>query len=716
MRFIQIFMVMGIFSSIMNPSVGGDLPPSLPETSSPTPQEQSPVVCPPNTDPDNCLPLNPKERDAELEHIYSFAIPLLISWDLAHDYVLKSDLIKSMSDFSFLSQFVTAVPGNPYRRPGADKFEIIPNSAKSWKWTLEGWREGLVYRETLIKLAENILTEAKEKQSITVRGTSSLFLAGLLTGPSEYTVNDFQEMLVQQQEAQQALVTPEKLQITSRPLKGEERKALEAFLAYQKKQADIFRTFLTKFGGMSFKDAILEPDIKSYYLSGIQPAHKLINVEALQGKERGDAEVIVFDTGYGHSSKHLKISSNFSKKQAEDWDDEDEDEGYPHEESVSGVLAAKEELAQLKGVAPGARVLPIAEVTPQTLKEISRSPARVINISREFKFPISCAPAFEKWNMKKSNPQTEGNLEAATDPNCKVLWEFAELVKNKDILIVISAGNEALQLEKVNWSTGKIQKNLTYNVIGDQYYSRINSSSWGFWGDKLDLTAIFDQIPQLKDRIVLAGNLWGDGMTISSDSSLPGAFPDDYIFAPSEGIATLGETFLGMRVKAKRDPNNPDKRLKDENGKIIPELDAQGNVIREEVYSGIGEFGGTSGAAPRISGVFVLLGKLFPDLSMPEIRKCVLETGDAFWLEPHNRFTWLAGLAKKSGYDLKHPKPTGENAEIWQYLAHLYGRGRINAMAAYEKCSLLQEAKRQKGISRSGLDLAIAKKPLKKKT
>ncbi len=119
----------------------------------------------------------------------------------------------------------------------------------------------------------------------------------------------------------------------------------------------------------------------------------------------------------------------------------------------------------------------------------------------------------------------------------------------------------------------------------------------------------------------------------------------------------------------------------------------------------IGRFGGTSGAAPRVTGVFVILGKFFPDLSMPEIRECVLSTGDAFWFESNNRFKDLANMAKKSGYNLKDSPALGMEKE-WNYLARIYGKGRINALNAYNKCAEYREIKRQKCHSISAFNLS----------
>lgn len=135
----------------------------------------------------------------------------------------------------------------------------------------------------------------------------------------------------------------------------------------------------------------------------------------------------------------------------------------------------------------------------------------------------------------------------------------------------------------------------------------------------------------------------------------------------------------------------------------------ESDTYLQDIYSEIGLFSGTSGAAPRVSGVFVILGQLLPELTMPEIRECVLSTGDPFWFDPNNRFTHLAKIAKEAGYDLQNQIPkTPQQVKDRQYLARIYGKGRINALKAYEKCSKIREEKRKKKTTITALDLHIS--------
>lgn len=648
------------------------------------------------------LPVDFTARDILLKGFYEVVIPLLISWDLAHDYQLKMDLIDEddvVEDFEFIKLFRAATPENPYRQPSPDKVEFLPTSASTWTYSLEGWREELIYWKLFLTLADSILAEESKNNSVQLKGLPSVLLKGLFKRPTTYSYDEFHEFYTAQVEALDALFTPHALTIETRPLSGQEKELLGTFVSYSKQQLNIIQTFLDTYGNRSFESVINDPALKSYYLysQSRQTPSKLINVDAFQSKNYRNSEVIVLDLGQSPHSSYLNYAKGVIPPTEQE---KTTDVPISHGQQVSGVIAGKEELEQLKGVAPGARVLEISDLTVEALDQMRQSSARVINISRALNFSPACAQRFKEW--RATPPTLKKNFE--DDPfSCQLLWDFVEIVKNKDMLIVKSAGNEGLQIERVDWGTGSTQENLTASLMGAQYYTIITS---GYDENALDLTHMWDQIPQLEGRFILAGNLWKDGVTVAPDSSLPGAFPNDFIYAPSEGISTLGQTYLGSRLKAQRDPQDLAKKLRDEKGNIIPEQGTQGNSLSEPVYSEIGAFGGTSGAAPRIAGVFVILGSLLPDLSMPEIRQCVLSTGDPFWAESNNRFWDLADLAKTAGYDLTSPRPQEPGqAKNWDYLARIYGKGRINALKAYQACYPLQESRRQRKSTRSALDL-----------
>lgn len=107
---------------------------------------------------------------------------------------------------------------------------------------------------------------------------------------------------------------------------------------------------------------------------------------------------------------------------------------------------------------------------------------------------------------------------------------------------------------------------------------------------------------------------------IAGFSNLPGEYPDQFIFAPGKNIPVRG--------------------------------------IDDKISLG----SGASFASPFVGGVLVLLGKYFPELSMTQIRKAVLNSAAFF-------------------YDPAFPQ-TPENP-----LPKVYGRGKISPYAAFLLCT-----------------------------
>ena len=680
-----------IFSFFINPAVS--MQQNLPTLISEIPNSLSADVV-------NDIELNEKI----FAEFYTTVFPLLIAWDLAHHYVLEKDLVDDdySDNYDFIDIFKASVPGNPYRHPSPDKVEFMPRNAEDWADSLEGWQAAFNFQKIFLTLAENILNENKENQSIHLKGSLNTLFNGLFKRPLVYQYEEFHEVYNAQVEAIKIITNPQDLPIEIRSLTSSEERALLQFIAYYKKRLSVFESFLQTFADKPFEEAIKNPLLKSYFLYNIQLASKLINVNIFQERNYNDTEVIVFDTGHNLPSRYLNYTKSSKALPENPYSTPIEE---LHAQSVAGIIAATDKLAQLRGVAPGTRVLAISDLNPETLEKIKQSKARVINISKALFVPSYC----------KINEVTK-NFETSETPYCQYLNKFFNLIKEKDMVIVKSAGNEGLQLEKVDLETRATVNDLTDSLMGITDKNIIGSD---FDEDMVDLTDVWSQIPQLKDRVVIVGNLWNDGVTISSDSSLPGAYPDDFIFAPSEGISTLGQSVHSNFVlKESTNLTFPDTHsekiyLKNNNLSIV---DENGSLKSHDKirYSEIEKFGGTSGAAPRVSGVFVILDKFFPDLSMPEIRDCVLSTGDAFWFKSNNRFKALVNIAKKSGYNLKDSPTLGMKKE-WDYLARIYGKGRINALNAYNKCAEYRENKRKTHNSISALNLIETSPSLQKR-
>jgi hypothetical protein len=88
---------------------------------------------------------------------YTTVFPLLIAWNLAHEYTLKNELAgDDYSDFDFIDLFKATVPGNPYRHPSPDKVEFMPTNAKKWAYSLEGWQDALNFQKLFLNLKHEV--------------------------------------------------------------------------------------------------------------------------------------------------------------------------------------------------------------------------------------------------------------------------------------------------------------------------------------------------------------------------------------------------------------------------------------------------------------------------------------------------------------------------------------------------------------------------------
>ena len=666
--------------------------------------------------------------------IYQNLTPESLPW---HAPSIVTEALKNgdiLENYQIPEGLLTPFPYDPYRELSMDKLFLFPGNIEQWNDALAEFKRRKLIHERIVKDCGELLEEIGSKftfdgidekavggsdiqalfQTLSleekklVQGAS--LLKSLLTGPAAYTENTFKIHNLFQNTMTGLLQGSIKAPTTTIKVSGENKQDITNFKNYHDNQLRKINYFLEIIDpiivGTKDTYSILNPEdffkflpyviqktaqkkpseetkrkltltqeeeqvkefrdtLRHFFLGGRKPAHDLINVGFLQGKAVGDLEVIVYDSEH-HYSRHLAYSplaaqSYLSKEEKKDNSSQATLKKHSHSTAVAGVIGAEPNLEQLKGVAPGAKILPVRGINRTTLDLMRKSTARVINMSVGLSFPKACLNYFQEKNAEISFPtQNSGKMRwqpskkaqpISEGEKCALLWEFVKLIEEKDMIVIDAAGNEGLPLEEVNWKTGIPTENLTNNARGLQHVRSIEEKSHE--GDAIDVVHIFRQIPQLRNRFILVGNLRADGVTIAPSSSLPGAFPEDFIFAPSDDISSL---YGSVMVGGKR-------------------------------YGEIGSFGGTSGAAPRVTGVMALLGRIFPDLPMTEIRQCILESGDPFWLSPANKFIELKTICGET--------LPGKSGCLNSYGQRIFGQGRINAETAYALCFQKNEERRK---------------------
>lgn len=645
------------------------------------------------------LPTNLVERDQLLVKIHNEIVPILITWRIQN----------KIRGFNLYIPF----PYNPYREPGLDKKYLLPGSSEKWKEVISSFK---LDQKNLMELVQNcfkILTEWNENGFIEICDTDKdgIDVKSVISRPNSYWEEDLQKhnkiandskvkLIIQSYSREEKI--GKKIKLTQ-----EHVNKITTLLHYYLNQLTKVNAFLMELDPLmigegthkrlvspeeffeslpALKSAlkakepltseqnelrILWNKIKPYFLSGFQAPHDLINVKPLQEKTVGDSEIIVLEKEehiyssrlvYSGQSKYAHLTEEEKGKETIQIK---EGKQKSHSTGVSGIIAASEDLQHIKGVAPGAKVLPV-NLNQPSIDLMRKSKARVINMSLGLYYSNACQKYFEErasyvpigqsivdsLEIRKKRRELHAKL-GRGNIVCANLWDIVQLIEEKDLLLIQAAGNDGVQIEEVNWETGEIQENLTNSAqsIAGYEYKGIPQ-----------FTSILGQIPQLRNRIIQVGNLRADGITVAPSSTLPGAFPADFIFAPSEDIKSL-----------------------------------RTSEINEGKYGELGEFSGTSGAAPRVAGVADLLGRLFPDLPMTEIRQCILDSGDPFWLLPNNKFTYLkdiCGNIANSKINFNDPNwrmKFDPNHQVQTLCANpygkrLFGQGRVNAMAAYSLC------------------------------
>lgn len=672
------------------------------------------------------LPMDPHERDQQLLTFYNEIIPLLLSWQIANQ---KS--FDYLDDGYMIPEWLfTPFPYNPYREPGMDRRFLFPGTMVDWNSIIADFKKRKEVHKRIIEVCSSILRVNDEKGDIQlidekltldeivkpyhkiITESSRDFtkdhflLKSVLTRPEVYNKEAFDIQKIFQDQFEKMIKGS--YGVERKPLSVEQIKNIHHFMAYHQKQLDKIDDFMRLFDSTSQGDEkniypILDPEIffkklpgllkrlkekqpidgyeeikefydllRPFFLNSPNLVSEVIHSKFLQGNKVSDLEIIVYDELHNYS-RHMEYSplsaqSHYSEKNKRG-SFHSKVQFPSHSTAVTGIIGANQDLEQFQGIAPGAKILPIENITPGTLELIRKSKARVINISRGNAFPKSCQKLFEEKksyvplnasDADKKSKSGEPPKQLSEYDECSLLWEFVQLVQDKDMIIVQSAGNEGLQLEEIDWITGIPDKNLTNSARGLQDERNIQGN---FNGEKIDQSYISRQIPQLKDRLIMVGAVLPDGKNITSYSSLPGAFPKNFIYAPGDVTAIYTSTVPGTNSNR---------------------------------YSELGTFSGTSAAAPLVSGVIAQLSRLFPDLPMKIIKQCVLNSADPFWEGTNRQFPQLKGICGE--------KKEGITGCSTPYGGRIFGKGLLNAEAAYHLCIDENERYRKNKTSVSGLE------------
>ncbi len=135
-------------------------------------------------------------------------------------------------------------------------------------------------------------------------------------------------------------------------------------------------------------------------------------------------------------------------------------------------------------------------------------------------------------------------------------------------------------------------------------------------------------------------------------------------FDPASGLPLIGH----MVGSSSRGPTMGDNRVK-------PEIGAPGASISAIAGTGTdeGPFGGTSGAAPMVSGAAALLIQAHPGRAPAEIKSVLVNTGETEIMNEHEFFGgYLAPISRIGGGELRVDRALGSPAAAWDD-AHLTG-------------------------------------------
>ena len=362
-----------------------------------------------------------------------------------------------------------------------------------------------------------------------------------------------------------------------------------------------------------------------------------------------DVVIAVMDDGFdlGHPAFRNKTIHPEAIDFAASPDDRDPSPGAQdfHGTPVASIAAGSSTGGAMSGVAPGCTVLPIRiGFGPldqiQTLREFRHASQHADIVNCSFGFPPLSFDIFDSGFRQEMTQLTRTGGR-----------------RGRGLVIVFSAGND----------DAPTRLRAADNVNGVRFLGRdaqgnliVRSIPAG-----RDVVSAYPSIPGI---IVVAAmssmrrksgySNWGEHITVTAPSSNGhelgslNAFRANYRGLGQ--IAAVNRPNHGQRSRPLRDdPSTPD--------------------LREDFYTG--DFGGTSGAAPVVSGVVGLMLSVNPDLSADDVRQILTATADTdLDVNP----------------DLANdPNLQGMTGQFVNGHSLFFGAGKVNALAAASRAQAL---------------------------
>ncbi len=257
--------------------------------------------------------------------------------------------------------------------------------------------------------------------------------------------------------------------------------------------------------------------------------------------------VIVYDTDFEKDAM-----TNFVKFENPNYIRTNEDKGILHGNRVASALASKN--PEASGIAEGATVYPIKSMS-------NRAPINQSFINNLESALEDC----KKWNLPKPRVINMSQSFYVHKDSTDLIGKLATILKQNDMLLVVSAGNEGMK--------------------GDA--ERIGTRPW------VSVRGMLHELPELAEHVLLVGSFDSDTKKTLSDYSNPAGEQKSH-YITTEGFQ------LGTSV--------------------FDETTGVRKTDKDQLAVG------TSFASPQVAGMASILGKYFPDFSMKDVKSILLKS------------------------------------------------------------------------------------------